>query len=95
MIVNDVEVVTPDQPLPKLPVARTLWIPQPSLKVAAAAWIYAGGAHHTSYSRALRMDHLQDLAEIAGIEFVRIDRATELHRFRQELVWNEAVFKLR
>ena len=39
MIVNTVEVVPPDAPLPRLPVARVLWIPKPNLKAAAAAWI--------------------------------------------------------
>lgn len=95
MIANDVDVVDPAQPLPKLPVARTLWIPQPSLKVAAAAWIYAGGAHHTAFSQPLQMQHLEDFAEIAGIEFVRIDRETQLGRFRQELMWSDVAYRLR
>jgi L-arabinose isomerase len=95
MIVNDVDVITPEQALPKLPVARALWYPQPSLKVAAAAWIYAGGAHHTGFSQALTMEHMEDFAEIAGIELVRIDRETKLHQLRRELVWSDAAYKLR
>ena len=79
MIVNEVDVIAPEQPLPKLPVARALWHPAPNLKVAAAAWIYAGGAHHTGFSQALTMEHLEDFAEIAGIEMVRIDTETPLH----------------
>ena len=95
MIVNDVEVIAPEQAFPRLPVARTLWVPKPNLKVAAAAWIYAGGAHHTGFSQALRMEHLEDFAEIAGIEFVRIDKDTQIHRLRQELAWSDAAYKLR
>lgn len=38
MIVNQVDLIEP-KPLPKLPVACALWIPQPSLEVGAAAWI--------------------------------------------------------
>src|SRR5216683_3568235 len=53
LIVNEIEVIQPEQPLPQLPVARAVWLPKPSLKVAAAAWIYAGGAHHTGFSQAL------------------------------------------
>ncbi|HTP57361.1 MAG TPA: L-arabinose isomerase, partial [Spirochaetia bacterium] len=34
MIVNEVDVVAPVAPLPKLPVARALWVPRPNLKVA-------------------------------------------------------------
>ena len=94
MIVNDVDVVTP-KALPKLPVARAIWHPRPSLKVAAAAWIYAGGAHHTGFSQALTMEHMEDFAEIAGIELVRIDEETRLHQLRRELVWSEAAYKLR
>jgi len=92
MIVNKVEVVQPEQELPKLPVARAVWLPEPSLKVAAAAWIYAGGAHHTSFSQALTMEHLEDFAEIAGIELIRIDNETRIHQLRRELRWSDAAY---
>jgi L-arabinose isomerase len=95
MIVNEVDVVAPEQPLPKLPVARAIWYPKPSLKVAAAAWIYSGGAHHTGFSQALTLQHMEDFAEIAGIELVRIDSETKLHSLRRELVWSDAAYKLR
>lgn len=95
MIVNEIDVVVPEQPLPKLPVASTLWLPKPSLKVAAAAWIYAGGAHHTGFSQSLTMEHMEDFAEIAGIELVRIDGETRLHTLRRELTWSDAAYKLR
>jgi len=95
LIVNEVDVVTPEHALPKLPVARAVWVPRPSLKVAAAAWIYSGGAHHTSFSQALTIEHLEDFAEIAGIEMVRIDAGTRLHELRRELVWSDAAYKLR
>ena len=94
MIVNEVDVVTPEQDLPKLPVARALWEPRPSLKVAAAAWIYAGGAHHTGYSQALTMEHMEDFAAIAGVELVRIDADTRITSLRRELFWSEAAYKL-
>jgi len=63
------------------------------LSVAAAAWIYAGGAHHTGFSKALNIQHLEDFAEIAGIECVSIDAHTQSRRLRQELVWSEAAHK--
>jgi L-arabinose isomerase len=94
MIINEIEVVLPEQPLPRLPVARAMWLPKPNLKIAAAAWIYAGGAHHTSFSQSLTMEHLEDFAEIAGIELVRIDSETRLHQLRRELLWNDAAYKL-
>jgi L-arabinose isomerase len=91
MIVNEVDVIAPEQELPMLPVARAVWLPKPSLKIAAAAWIYAGGAHHTGFSQALTMQHMEDLAEIAGVELVRIDADTGLHQFRQQLRWSDSV----
>lgn len=94
MIVNEVEVVPPDAPLPKLPVARVVWIPRPNLKVAAAAWIYAGGAHHTSFSQSVTARHIEDFAEMAGIEYLLINEHTDLSAFKKELRWNEAYYHL-
>ncbi len=94
MVVNAVEVVPPEAPLPRLPVARALWVPKPNLTTAAAAWIYAGGAHHTGFSLALTAEHLEDFAEIAGIEFLLIDENTRLRDFKKELRWNEIYYHL-
>jgi L-arabinose isomerase len=85
LVVNEVDVIPPDEDLPNLPVARAVWLPKPSLKIAAAAWIYAGGAHHTSFSQALTTEHLEDFAEIAGIELIVIDADTRLRELRQQL----------
>jgi L-arabinose isomerase len=92
MIVNDVEVIQPEHSLPMLPVARAVWLPKPSLKVAAAAWIYAGGAHHTGFSQALTVEHLEDFAEIAGVELITIGEDTRLPQFRRQLRWEEAAY---
>ena len=94
MIVNSVDCVKPDVDLPKLPVARALWILQPNLKVGAAAWIYAGGAHHTSFSQAVDAEYIQDFAEMAGVEFVHIDKNTCVDSFKNELRWNEIYYML-
>ena len=85
LIVNEVDVIQPEQAVPRLPVARAVWLPRPNLKVAAAAWIYAGGAHHTGFSQALTTEHLEDFAEIAGIELIVIDADTRLRELRQRL----------
>lgn len=94
MVANAVDVVPTDAPLPKLPVARALWIPRPNLKVAGAAWIYAGGAHHTSFSYSVTAEHLQDFAEMAGIEFLLIDENTRVHEFKEKLRWNDLYYHL-
>ena len=93
MLVNPVDVVAPDAPLPKLPVARVVWVPKPNLKVGAAAWILAGGAHHTGFSMALTSAHLDDFAEMAGIECVLIDEETTLRTLKNELRWNAAAYR--
>ncbi|MGA2867499.1 MAG: L-arabinose isomerase [Verrucomicrobiota bacterium] len=95
LLVNEVEVVAPEQPLPKLPVARALWVPKPNLPVAATAWIYAGGAHHTAFSQAATTEMLEDFAAMAGLELVLIDQDTKLRQFKQELNWNEVYYALR
>jgi len=93
LIVNQVDAVkTPA--LPKLPVARAVWECQPDFKTACAAWILAGGAHHTGYSYAVTAEHLEDFATIAGIELVAIDRTTRLGDFKKELRWNEVYYYL-
>lgn len=94
MIVNQVDVVPTDEPLPRLPVARALWVPQPNMKTAAAAWIYAGGAHHTGFSLVLRAEHLEDYAAMAGMEFLLIDNDTKLATFKSELRWNDMYYAL-
>ena len=85
MVVSEVEVIEPLAPLPRLPVARALWKPRPDLETGAAAWIHAGGAHHTGFSRALTAEHLEDFAAMAGLECLFIDGDTELRGFRREL----------
>ncbi len=94
LVVNQVDVIPPDEPLPRLPVARALWVPQPDLPTAATAWILAGGAHHTSFAQAVTAEHLEDYAEMADIEWVVIGDETRLSEFKKELRWNEVYYYL-
>lgn len=94
MIVNPVKVVAPDAPLPKLPVARVVWIPEPNLKIGAAAWILAGGAHHTGFAQAITAEHLEDFTSMAGIEYLLINDETKLSEFKKELRWNDLYYSL-
>jgi L-arabinose isomerase len=94
LLVNEVEVVAPDKPLSKLPVARAVWICKPDLQTAAAAWIYAGGAHHTAFSQAVTTEMVEDFAEMAGIEFLIVDDKTVLRDFKKELRHNEIYYGL-
>jgi L-arabinose isomerase len=94
LIVNQVNLIEPEQPLPKLPVARAIWRAEPDFKVAATTWILAGGSHHTSLSKALKMEHVQDFADIAGLECLRIDANTNVRSFSNELKWNDLYYHL-
>jgi L-arabinose isomerase len=95
LLVNEVDVVNPEKPLPKLPVARALWVPKPDLQIGASAWIYAGGAHHTGFSQAVTTEMIEDFAAMAGVELVVIDADTKLRQFKQELEWNDVAYGLR
>lgn len=93
LIVNEVTAVKPPR-LPKLPVARAVWECKPDFKTACAAWILAGGAHHTAYSNAVTTEMLEDFATIAGIELVTIDADMRLSAFKQILRSNEVYYHL-
>jgi L-arabinose isomerase len=94
LVGNEVEVVEPDAPLPKLPVARAVWKPTPDLRTSTEAWLTAGGPHHTVLSTALTSEHLWDFAEITRTELALIDADTTVRRFTQELRWNQAYYRL-
>lgn len=94
MIVNEVEAVKPEHELPKLPVARVLWDPMPNLTIAAEAWILAGAAHHSVFSKAINTEYIEDFAEMAGVELVVIDKDTKPRQFKDQLHWNEVYYHL-
>ncbi len=93
LIVNEVKAVKTPK-LPKLPVARAVWECKPDFKTACAAWIYAGGAHHTGYSYSVTTEMLEDFATIAGIETVVINAGTTLPALKQDLRNNEVYYHL-
>jgi L-arabinose isomerase len=93
LVVNEVDVVEPDEDLPRLPVARALWEPRPDLPTAAEAWLVAGGPHHTAFCSAIGHEELADFAEIAGVELLVIDAETRVADFAKEVRWNQAYFQ--
>ncbi|MGI5132168.1 L-arabinose isomerase [Pseudonocardia sp. CA-107938] len=94
LVLNEVDVVEPDEPLPNLPVARAVWEPRPNLRTSTEAWILAGAPHHTVLSTALTTDEVHDLAELARTELLVIDDDTTTRRFTQELRWNQVYHHL-
>jgi L-arabinose isomerase len=94
LVLNEVEVVSPDEPLPKLPVARAVWEPKPDLVTAAESWITAGGPHHTVLSTAVDTDQLVDFANLLGVELLIIDGNTNRRDFVDRIHWNQAYYRL-
>jgi L-arabinose isomerase len=95
LLVSKVEAMAPQADLPKLPVARVLWEVKPDLKTGAAAWIQAGGAHHTGFSYSVSAADMEALAAMAGVEFLLIDEHTRLREFKNEIRWNHAAYGIR
>jgi L-arabinose isomerase len=91
---NAVEVVGPDEPLPKLPVARAVWEPAPDFKTSTTCWLSAGAAHHTVMTTAVGMDAWRDLATMAGIELAVIDQDTTVAGFQDALRWNNVYYRV-
>ena len=94
LVSNAVEIVTPLEPLPALPVARAVWRPEPDLPTAAEAWLIAGGPHHTSLSPALRHEHIETFAELANLELIHIGPGTNVPDLKKEIRWNEVSYRL-
>lgn len=93
LIVNEVDAVKVTEEFPKLPTARALWKPKPSMEVGLQSWILAGGAHHTVYSQTLTTEYMEDLADMLNIELVIIDKDTTIRGLKNELKYNEVAFK--
>ena len=94
LVLNEVDVTPPDEPLPKLPVARAVWEPKPDLATSAESWISAGGPHHTVLSTAVDTDQLLDFANLLGVELLIIDGSTNRRDFADRIRWNQAYYRL-
>lgn len=94
LLVHEVNAHAPAEPLPKLPVARVVWESKPDFETGLAAWILAGGAHHTCFTYSVKTHQLETFARMAGIECLVIDDKTDLRAFRNELRWNHAAYGL-
>ncbi|MFR3995770.1 MAG: L-arabinose isomerase, partial [Turicibacter sp.] len=94
LIVNDIECVKPFD-MPNLPVAGVMWRPEPNLQTSAEAWILAGGAHHSVLSFDLTADHMRDFAEMMDIEFVHINKDTDINELKRDLFLADLAWKLK
>lgn len=95
LVCADITLVKQPAPMPKLPVARLMWKLRPDFATGAAAWIYAGGAHHAVVSTALTKDDIRLFAKMTDTELVIIDDRTELNAFEQQLAMLDATAALK
>jgi len=94
LVLNEIDVVPPDEPLPRLPVARAVWKPRPSLSTSAESWLTAGGPHHTVLTEAVTTESFVDFAAMAHTELLVIDGDTTTASFTDHLRWNQAYYRL-
>jgi L-arabinose isomerase len=94
LVANEIDIVPPPSPLPALPVARAVWRPRPSFAVSAESWLTAGAPHHTALTTSLTREHLEDLADMLGVELLVIDSDTRPRLFSKEIRWNQAYYRL-
>lgn len=95
LIINDVECIKVEKPMPNLPVATNFWVPKPDIYTGAEAWILAGGAHHTAFTYDLSAQQMEDFADMMGIESVRIDEHTNIHDFKKDLMLGEVFYSMK
>ena len=94
LVANEIEVTEPDRPLPRLPVARAVWKPKPSLSTSAECWLTAGGPHHTVLTSAVDSFTLYDFATMLETELLFIDSSTSAEAFADRIRWNAAYYRL-
>jgi len=94
IIVNTLDVVDPLAEMPNLPVASAYWKTHPNLEDGAAAWIYAGGTHHSAFTLALTPEYIETFAEYADVEYILIDKQTKVDELKKELRWNDLYYHL-
>ena len=96
LVANEVDVVAPDAPLPKLPVARAVWEPGAGpARPRPRRWLTAGGPHHTVLSTARRHRGPRGLRRDARHRAAASSTPTPRRAgFTQELRWNQAYYRL-
>ena len=78
LICAKIKLIKQPEPMPKLPVARLMWELIPDFRTGAAAWIYAGGAHHAVVSTALTVQDIKMFAKFTETELIVIDENTRV-----------------
>ena len=78
LVCAKIQLIKQPKHMPALPVARLMWKILPDFRTGAAAWIYAGGAHHAVVSTALTVEDMKLFARLTDTEIIVIDENTRL-----------------
>ena len=92
IIAHDVQAISPMKKMPNLPVASVMWRPMPDMITGNEAWIRAGGTHHSVISYDLKAEHIADLAEILGVEFIHISKNTTIDALKTQLAMGDIIW---
>lgn len=95
LICQDIECVKPIMKMPKLPVARVMWKPEPNLSTGVECWITAGGAHHTVLSYDVTAEQMKDWARMMDVEFVHIGKDTTVDALEHDLFLSDLAWRLK
>ncbi len=95
LVCAKITLVNQPEAMPNLPVARLMWKLLPDFETGAAAWIYAGGAHHAVVSTALNVDDIRLFAKLTDTELVVIDENTNIADFENNLQMLDCIAKLK
>ena len=93
LISQDITCEKPFQSMPNLPVARTMWRPEPSFLKGLECWIIAGGAHHTVLSYDITDDVVRDFARIMHLELVPITSETTTAGLERDLMIGDLIYR--
>ena len=94
LVANVVEVIPPAEPLPRLPVGRAVWRPEPDFQTSVTSWLQAGAAPHTCMSTGVGIEAWEDYARMARTELLVIDAATTARDFENRVRANAAYYRL-
>ena len=96
LLVNEVDVVKPDQPMPKLPVAQArLEVPGRISRTPAPAGFTPAARITPASARPSPPKCSKTSRPSPDLEAVVIDADTKLRQFKQELLWNDCAYGLK
>ena len=93
LVIQEVDCMKNEKPMPKLPVATAFWTPKPDFYTGLEAWVLTGGAHHSSFSFDLSAEQMADWAAYMGVEAVVLDGNTTIRDLKRDLALGKLIYR--